>query len=204
VLAEEAYQLTVTDVKGSVGDTVTVDIALNNPYGFGGLAYDVIFDSTVLKPISYTLGLGADICVDSGIDRYENKLNFQYGGLKNIEGDGVLVSIVFEIIGSASTSIKVVPEKGTTFYYEGRKEINFTLSDAAGSVQISNYEKGDVTLDGNVNMDDVTALMRHILKAHTITNTEALALGEVTGDGTLNMDDVTKLMRYVLKAIDSL
>jgi len=81
VLAEEAYQLTVTDVKGSVGDTVTVDIALNNPYGFGGLAYDVIFDSTVLKPISYTLGLGADICVDSGIDRYENKLNFQYGGL---------------------------------------------------------------------------------------------------------------------------
>jgi len=64
--------------------------------------------------------------------------------------------------------------------------------------------KGDVNLDGNVDMDDTTLLMRYILKAYDITDETSISLGEVTGDDIINMDDVTKLMRYVLKAIDSL
>lgn len=64
--------------------------------------------------------------------------------------------------------------------------------------------KGDVNLDGKVDMDDVVALMQHVLKAELITDATGLANGEVTNDADLNMDDVVKLMQYVLKAIDSL
>lgn len=64
--------------------------------------------------------------------------------------------------------------------------------------------KGDVTLDGVVDMDDVVALMQHVLMAEVITDSTALANGEVTNDTSLDMDDVVKLMQYVLKAIDSL
>jgi len=68
----------------------------------------------------------------------------------------------------------------------------------------TSYELGDLNLDGKVNMDDTTALMRHVLMAESITDEKALELCEVTGDDAINMDDVTKLMRFVLKAIDKL
>ena len=64
--------------------------------------------------------------------------------------------------------------------------------------------KGDVNLDGVVDMEDTTKLMRHVLNAEVITNVESLAAAEVTGDASVDMEDVAKLMRYVLKAIDSL
>ena len=64
--------------------------------------------------------------------------------------------------------------------------------------------KGDVNLDTEVNMDDVVALLNHVVKADIITDSAALAAGEVTNDTELNMDDVVKLLNYVVKAIDSL
>ena len=64
--------------------------------------------------------------------------------------------------------------------------------------------KGDVDLNGVVDMDDVVMLMRHVLQAEIITNPTSLEVAEVTNDATLDMDDVVKLMQYVLKAIDSL
>lgn len=64
---------------------------------------------------------------------------------------------------------------------------------------------GDVDLSEKVDMDDVVALMRHVLKAEIITNSTALKNGAVINTpATLNMDDVVKLMRYVLKADPSL
>ena len=69
---------------------------------------------------------------------------------------------------------------------------------------VTDVLKGDVNLDSEVNMDDVVALLNHVVKADIITNTEALVLGEVTNDTELNMDDVVKLLNYVVKAIDTL
>ena len=64
--------------------------------------------------------------------------------------------------------------------------------------------KGDIDLDGDIDMDDVVVLMRHVLSDVIITDSVALENGEVTNDTALNMDDVVKLMRYVLSDIDSL
>ena len=64
--------------------------------------------------------------------------------------------------------------------------------------------KGDVDKDGNVDMDDVVALMSHVLSDVIITDQVALGNGEVTNDTNLNMDDVVKLMRYVLSDIPNL
>ena len=66
------------------------------------------------------------------------------------------------------------------------------------------YLKGDVNLDREVNMDDVVALLNHVVKADMLTDSNALTAGEVTNDTELNMDDVVKLLNYVVKAIESL
>ena len=78
--------------------------------------------------------------------------------------------------------------------------VTITVGEPAASTVL----KGDVNLDGVVDMEDTTKLMRHVLNAETITDANALAAAEVTGNDSIDMEDVAKLMRYVLKAIDSL
>jgi len=71
---------------------------------------------------------------------------------------------------------------------------------------ILSYETllGDVDLDGDVDMADAVAAMRHAVKAEIITDPLALENGDVTGDGVVDMSDAVKIMRYVVKAISSL
>lgn len=138
VFAQAAPELVVSNVTGYIGDQVEIKVQLKNSLGFGGMAYDVKYDNTKLKLISYETDLGKSICTDSGKDRYPDKMNFQYAGTSNIEGDGVLVSFIFEILDvtPGTTNITVIPQIGTTFYYEGHTETDFTLDNASGSVTI--------------------------------------------------------------------
>ena len=57
--------------------------------------------------------------------------------------------------------------------------------------------KGDVDVDGDVDANDVTALLRHVGGIESITNATGLANGEVDGDGELTASDVTTLLRHV-------
>lgn len=64
--------------------------------------------------------------------------------------------------------------------------------------------KGDVNLDGVVDITDVTALARHIAEIQFITDEVALSNAKVTGDDIIDIADLTKLARYVAEIIDSL
>ena len=118
-------------------------------------------------------------------------------------------------VNASGMSINVLP--ATTDLAKGTYRTSVVIKDDDGNVlttvpvtitvgapAASNILKGDVNLDGVVDMEDTTALMRHVLSAEIITDTKALAAAEVTGNDSLDMEDVTKLMRYVLNAIDSL
>jgi len=63
---------------------------------------------------------------------------------------------------------------------------------------------GDIDDDGEINMDDVIKLLRHVSKAQVVTDPKLLAAGEIIEDGQLNMDDVIRLLRFVSKAIPNL
>lgn len=154
VYAQEQTYFEVSNVEGECGEQISVDVSIVNSPGFGGMAYDVTYDNSALKLVSYSLGLGSNICTDSGVDTYSDKVNFQYAGTSNIEGDGVLVTFIFEIIGTGDSNITVVPEEGTTFYYENRTEIDFTLRNAMGTVTI---KEKNVPVTG-VSVDKTLAL----------------------------------------------
>lgn len=64
--------------------------------------------------------------------------------------------------------------------------------------------KGDVDLDKDVDMDDLTYFAEHIAKIITITDSQSLANAEVTGEGEVTMDDLTKLAEYIAKIIPDL
>ena len=64
--------------------------------------------------------------------------------------------------------------------------------------------KGDIDLDGDVDMDDLTYFAEHIAKIITITDEQSLANAEVNDDGNVTMDDLTKLAEYIAKIIPDL
>ena len=63
---------------------------------------------------------------------------------------------------------------------------------------------GDIDANGEINMDDVIKLLRHVSKAEEITDSKLLSAGEIIDDGQINMDDVIRLLRFVSKAIPNL
>ena len=58
VFAQAAPELVVSNVTGYIGDQVEIKVQLKNSLGFGGMAYDVKYDNTKLKLISYETDLG--------------------------------------------------------------------------------------------------------------------------------------------------
>lgn len=68
---------------------------------------------------------------------------------------------------------------------------------------LSDFQLGDVNMDGSVDAKDVTALLRHVSKIEYLPN-DAVKLGDVNGDLTVGASDVTRLLRYVSKIISSL
>lgn len=60
----------------------------------------------------------------------------------------------------------------------------------------NNYKVGDTNLDGIININDVTAIQRHIAKLEKFTD-EQLALADTNGDGIINIIDATHLQKYL-------
>ena len=88
---------------------------------------------------------------------------------------------------------------------EGHEYIKEQILNA---LTVSVYEtavlKGDVNLDGKVDMTDAIRLLRHTLGIELLTDSTALENGEVTGNTTLDMQDCIKILRYYLGIINTL
>ena len=115
-----------------------------------------------------------------------------------------------ETAGSGSVSFDVYPKslvsgKTYTIYISSNDGMEYTkVASFEYYAPAPAYIKGDVDLNDEVNMDDVIALLRHVVEMNIITDETSLAAGEVTGEAPVNMDDVIKLLRYVVEMIDSL
>ena len=82
---------------------------------------------------------------------------------------------------------------------------NFISNDSDYTVQLNSigeavlhmeYKIGDATLDGIVNVKDVTAIQRHIAQLESLTGTALLA-ADVNGDGDVTIADATALQQYL-------
>lgn len=61
---------------------------------------------------------------------------------------------------------------------------------------LTGYEIGDVNLDGQININDVTAIQRHIAELELLSD-EQLAMADTNGDEEIDISDATHLQMYL-------
>lgn len=82
------------------------------------------------------------------------------------------------------------------------KNFNATKADASFTYD-AGYIKGDANGDGKVNIDDVTAVLNHVVENKFLTGTNFQA-ADVVSDNKVNIDDVTKLLNFIVENITTL
>ncbi len=75
-------------------------------------------------------------------------------------------------------------------------------ADVLGTVNPRQIQPGDVNMDGNVNISDVTALIDYLLGASVEPFNQVAA--DVNQDGAINISDVTRLIDFLLGATNIL
>lgn len=78
----------------------------------------------------------------------------------------------------------------------------FNRSTNAVDIKGSNHILGDVTQDGSVNINDVLAIMRHVLNITTLSE-EGLQVADVNLDNAININDAVYLLRIVIRIINN-
>lgn len=174
-----------------VGETITINVAVENNPGFSTASVKFVYDETRLQltgaELSSEFATGANVS-------YDNLPYLTFVKSNDINSDVNMVTLTFKIVDDAEPGDAYVSLE----YSEGdisdskEKDVNFNVID--GNISIVNYIPGDINDDGKVNTKDLTRLLKYI--NHEDVECNELAL-DVNGDGKVNTKDLTRLLKYI-------
>lgn len=186
--------MTVANVKGKAGGTVDVTIKFESENGFGGIAFDVKYDKTILTLQNVT----SDVkFTTTPISNCDGKCNFQFVDTQNNTNIANFATLTFAIAEGTldgETAVTVVMEDGAQFYYDGQTEVDFDVTVVAGGVTIYSYIAGDATGDEKVNNRDAARILQYLASWSVEIQLEAC---DVTGDGRVNNRDAARILQYL-------
>ena len=149
-----------------------------------------VMEAANMEAYAYVLMSGSAVYVNA------NDVATDYDASANTEAMAFILSLIDE------EDREVL--KANAAGHEYIKEQILNALDVSVYVPDETGLKGDVNLDGKVDMTDAIRLLRHTLGIELLTDSTALANGEVTGNTTLDMQDCIKILRYYLGIINTL
>ena len=149
-----------------------------------------VMEAANMEAYAYVLMSGSAVYVNA------NDVATDYDASANTEAMDFILSLIDE------DDREVL--KANAAGHEYIKEQILNALDVSVYVPDETGLKGDVNLDGKVDMTDAIRLLRHTLGIELLTDSTALANGEVTGNTTLDMQDCIKILRYYLGIINTL
>lgn len=183
---------------GYSGKEVTLTLTVSGSSIFG-IEATLDYDGDALEYRSYSSKLDNWTLVNNG----GNFVLYNANAPLNASTD--VLTVTFLVKDTVAHQTPLAASFKNIRLSDGQKDIAVAPAGWTGTaVATGEVVKGDVTLDGEVDADDLTALARHVAKIETLDAASALANADVDDNGTLSADDLTKLARYVAKIISSL
>lgn len=203
----EAVVFKVGSVEAKPGDTVEVNVSVENNVGILGTDFQVEYDEglTLLNAESNSSwAFGYMTFQKPG--RYTSPCKFSWDAQDVSEiKNGKILSLSFKVSDSATVNqkfgIRIISDNNSTFDAD---MLPVATKVENGYISISSVKSGDVNDDGNINTLDVILTRRHIVGGYDIEINRAAA--DVNGDSNINTLDVIVLRRYIVGGygIDSL
>lgn len=153
---------------------------------------------------AYTITAGDDVTLGlsgeateygvSGITAYENNNGLLYGDTF-YAGNGDSVSLTLG--NTTPTGYAFTGYTVTAGTLEGTENpYTLTMPDSDVTVNAAFDLIGDANRDGEVNVNDVTAIQRHLTDVEVIPE-RFLVLADTDGNGEVNISDATRLQMYI-------
>ena len=192
----------ISSVYSAAGETLKVDVSIENNPGIFTVLFNPIYDENVLEltGIDYNLELfPAHIMTGNSQDGKETFRAWDIGNRfegceKNCE-DGVFMTLNFRVLDTAkagTTEISLLSYAQESF---GRENIDFNV--VPGTVSITEVPY-DLNGDGILNSKDLVRLMKYI--SADGEGIEIFTDTDINDDGVTNSKDIVRLMKVIAMA----
>ena len=183
--------ISIESARGSAGNTVTIQVFIENNPGIAFLSLSLQYDQSVLTLASKAIN--GEIISD-----LDHGTNLMWTSPYNSNANGLLCTLTFNISSNAVAGNYPISLIFREAYTEDEKKVSFSISN--GSVQVFEYIYGDVNSDEIVDGRDVIKLRQYMANYNYDTgfSTVAVSAGaDANGDGIINGLDVIKLRQYM-------
>lgn len=210
VPVDGSENLCLSELKGSVGETVVMPISLRNNPGIISLMVDIYYDAAALKLVK--VDENPDFWSDSKMTPGGDLLAQPYrmiwsDGLAKTDftEDGVLASLSFEILKEGTHQIKLsLPEGGalnskfeSVTLTAGNGTIGTSVATTIQSETTAVTETTTTATTTTATTTTATTTTETTTTEPTTTPTEAgFGLGDVNGDGTVDAMDASEILLY--------
>jgi len=192
--AEQGMTLSVKDETALPGDTVQVQIKLENNPGLASLKFNVAYDDMLtLQKVEFSSAFGAYVTAP---EPYKNPQTISFiSPLTEVNTNGVFATLTFLVSPDApdqyDADIRLICDDENIFNgdYDSITTVAFN-----GKVHIVHGYPGDVNGDRTVNNKDAILLFQYVAGMNVEVDRNAL---DVNGDGKVNNGDAVILFRYV-------
>lgn len=178
-----------------IGKTVEVNICISNNPGIAGAKFSVSFDEG-LTLIAASEDGGVFEALDyTAPSAFENLCPFNWDSLDAVTSEnGRILTLTFEVADTVMAGDQLdinVSYSYGDIYDADLNSVAVTMM--SGTLDVIDYQPGDVDGDGTVNGKDVTLIRRYNANWDVEIN---LLAADVNADGVVNGKDVTQVRRF--------
>lgn len=186
---------------GCLGDTVVVPINVTRNTGIAGFTHTINFDPTDLKLVSVDAVNGyADGTVILNDEKItDGEVTILWFGSSDVEGDGVVYNITFEILETAQDGISEI-----TISFDDNDNGNISGENVIfgamnGFVEIRSYWLGDLNGDREYHMVDLLQLAQYVSGKEMSLSEKQILSADVNEDTVIDIHDVIMLQQWIIE-----
>ncbi len=187
----------------------SINVTIDENSNASLIQFCVIYDSSLLTLNSAEIGSLMSELAPTINDTQEGIVRFAWDSVEELTEGGVLMTLNFTAIADGDGDALIyIPTDDEEFEYICSRFDESLLSmdkiDSLafnGHVSIFDISRGDVYVDGKINVMDANMVRRYAAKLIDLNEVQ-LKVADVSGDGKVNIIDANLIRRYVAKLID--
>lgn len=190
--------ITAEKVVAQAGETVTMNLTVQNNPGILGMTLQLNFDESKVTLVNVAKGEALSYLTFTAPKAMISGCKLVWDGeevLQDKVTDGVIATLTFQIAEDApkNEEIEILVSSYGDIIDNDAEALNISIVN--GTVRVIDYKPGDANGDNDINTTDVVYIRRAVAGGYGVTINEAAA--DVNDDGLISSTDLVWIRRFV-------